>query len=114
MMMIGGSMAVFEGITAIAKDDLFVRTANYTFSFSLTSWGWIHLVLGIVLFLAGCALISGAVWARAVGVVMAALVLIANFLWLPYYPFWAIALIALNIFVIWALCAGTLREGRYS
>ncbi|WTT40474.1 hypothetical protein OG535_04985 [Kitasatospora sp. NBC_00085] len=109
-MIFGGAMAIFEGIAAIAKDDLFVRTANYTFRFSLTSWGWIHLILGIVILLAGCALFTGAVWARAVGVVLAGLILIANFLWLPYYPFWAIVLIAVNIFIIWALCAGSLRD----
>jgi len=64
LMIFGGVMAIFEGIAAIAKDDLFVRTANYAFQFTLTSWGWIHLILGIVILLAGCALFSGAVWAR--------------------------------------------------
>ncbi|MFF2045666.1 hypothetical protein ACFVVX_35125 [Kitasatospora sp. NPDC058170] len=110
LMIFGGTMAIFEGIAAIAKDDLFVRTSNYTFKFNLTGWGWIHLILGIVIVLAGCALFTGAVWARAVGVVLAGLSLIANFLWLPYYPFWAIVLIAVNIFIIWALCAGSLRD----
>ncbi|MFC8447472.1 hypothetical protein [Kitasatospora sp. NPDC057223] len=110
LMIFGGAMAIFEGIAALAKDDLLVRTADYTFSFSLTGWGWIHLILGIVLVLAGCALFGGAVWARALGVVLAGLSLIANFLWLPYYPFWAITLIAVNIFIIWALCAGSFRE----
>ncbi len=110
LMIFGGTMAILEGIAAIAKDDLFVRTANYTFRFNLTGWGWVHLILGVVIVLAGCALFTGAVWARAVGVVLAGLALIANFLWLPYYPFWAIVLIAVNIFVIWALCAGTLYD----
>ncbi|MFI6445931.1 hypothetical protein [Kitasatospora sp. NPDC050543] len=109
-MIVGGALAIFEGISAIAKDDLFVRTANYAFRFSLTGWGWVHLILGIVVVLAGFALFTGAVWARAVGVVLAGLSLIANFLWLPYYPFWAVVLIAVNIFIIWALCAGAFRE----
>ncbi|OKI16329.1 hypothetical protein [Streptomyces sp. CB03911] len=110
LMIFGGAMAIFEGITALAKDDLLVRTANYTFRLSVTSWGWIHLILGIVILIAGIALFSGAVWARAVGVVLAGLSVIANFLWLPYYPFWAIVLIAIDVFVIWALCTGTLRD----
>lgn len=110
LMIFGGAMAILEGIAAIAKDDLFVRTAGYTFRFTLTGWGWIHLVLGVAVVLAGCALFGGAVWARAVGVVLAGLSLIANFLWVPYYPFWAITLIAVNIFIIWALCAGSLRD----
>lgn len=109
LMIFGGAMAIFEGIAAIAKDDVFVTTRNYIFQWDLTGWGWIHLILGIVIVLAGCALFTGALWARLVGVVLAGLGALANFLWLPYYPFWSIILIAINIFVIWALCARTER-----
>ncbi|MFF9915531.1 hypothetical protein [Streptomyces sp. NPDC013457] len=105
MMIFGGLMAVFSGISAIADDDVFVATRNYVFEFDLTSWGWIHLILGIVIVLAGAALFQGATWARVVGVALAGLGMIANFLWLPYQPFWAIVLIAIDAFVIWALCA---------
>ncbi|MGW0791998.1 DUF7144 family membrane protein [Streptomyces sp. NPDC002911] len=112
MMIFGGAMAIFEGIAAIAKDDLFVSTRNYVFQFSLTGWGWVHLILGIVVVLAGCALFSGALWARAVGVLLAGLLAVANFLWLPYYPFWSLVLIAINVFVIWALCSGPHRDAR--
>jgi hypothetical protein len=112
MMIFGGAMAILQGISAIAKDDLFVSTSNYVFHFSLTGWGWVHLILGIVVLLAGCALFSGALWARAVGILLAGLLAIANFLWLPYYPFWSIVLIAINVFVIWALCAGLQKDVR--
>ncbi|MER5896893.1 hypothetical protein [Streptomyces sp. NPDC001876] len=112
LMVFGGAMAIFEGISAIAKDDLFVSTRNYAFTLSLTGWGWIHLILGIVILLAGIALFSGAMWARMVGILLAGLGALANFLWLPYYPFWSIVLIAINIFIIWALCAWPQREGR--
>ncbi|MFF4248689.1 hypothetical protein ACFYY2_30055 [Streptomyces sp. NPDC001822] len=105
MMIFGGALAIFEGIAAIAKDDLFVSTSNYVFKFSLTGWGWVHLILGIVVVLAGLALFTGAFWARAVGVLLAGLLAVANFLWLPYYPLWSIVLIAINVFVIWALCS---------
>ncbi|GGX91880.1 DUF7144 family membrane protein [Streptomyces fructofermentans] len=104
LMILGGLMALFAGISAIADDDVFATTRNYVFAFDLTAWGWIHLVVGLVVTLAGVALFQGAVWARAVGVVVATLSLIANFLWLPYTPFWAATLIALNAVVIWALC----------
>jgi hypothetical protein len=112
MMIFGGAMAIFEGISAIAKDDVFVTTANYAYTFNLTSWGWIHLVLGVLVVLAGAALFSGAMWARVTGIVLAGLSMIANFMWLPYYPVWAIVLIAVDAFVIWALCVGTGREAR--
>lgn len=110
LMIFGGVMALFEGIAALAKDDLFLATRHYVFEFSLTGWGWIHLILGIVLVLAGCAVLTGALWARFFGVAIAGLGAIANFLWLPYYPWWALVLIAVNVFVIWALCMGMHRE----
>ncbi|MET8175479.1 DUF7144 family membrane protein [Streptomyces clavifer] len=112
LMIFGGAMAVLEGIAAIAKDDVFVATRNYVFQFNLTGWGWVHLVLGIVILLAGCALFTGALWARAVGVLLAGLGVVAHFLWLPYYPFWSLVLIAMYIIVIWALCAGPQRDAR--
>lgn len=110
MMVFGGAMAIFQGIAALAKDDVFVTTRNYAYQFSLTGWGWIHLVLGILVVLAGVALFGGALWARAVGVLLAGLSMIANFMWLPQYPFWAIVLITINAFVIWALCTAPGRR----
>ncbi|THA62627.1 hypothetical protein E6P78_23050 [Streptomyces sp. A0958] len=110
LMIFGGAMAIFQGISAIAKDDVFVATRNYVFQFNLMGWGWIHLILGIVIALAGFALFTGALWARVVGVVLAGLGALANFVWLPYYPLWSIVLIAVDIFIIWALCSGA--DGR--
>lgn len=112
LMVVGGAMAIFEGIAALTKDHLFVITRHYVFEFSLTGWGWVHLILGIVLVLAGCAVFSGALWARFFGVAVAGLGAIANFLWLPYYPLWAMVLIAINIFAVWALCMGMHREAH--
>ncbi|MDQ0847549.1 hypothetical protein [Streptomyces sp. V1I6] len=105
MMIFGGVMAILAGIAAIANDDVFVSTRNYVFEFDLTGWGWVHLILGIVIVLAGLALFQGATWARVIGVLLAGLGMIANFLWLPYAPVWSIVLIAIDAFVIWALCA---------
>ncbi|MFJ1698944.1 hypothetical protein ACIO6T_20195 [Streptomyces sp. NPDC087532] len=112
LMVIGGAMAIFEGIAALTKDRLFVFTRHYVFEFSLAGWGWVHLILGIVLVLAGCAVFGGALWARFFGVAVAGLGVIANFLWLPYYPLWAMVLIAVNILAVWALCMGMHREAH--
>ncbi len=105
LMTFGGIMAIFQGIAAIAQDDVFVTTRNFTYEFSLTGWGWVHLILGALVTAAGLALFRGAPWARAVGVALAGLSMIANFVWLPYYPVWSIALIIIDGFIIWALCA---------
>ncbi|WKD31510.1 DUF7144 family membrane protein [Streptomyces xanthophaeus] len=110
LMVFAGAMAIFEGIASLARDDLIVVTRHYVFEWSVTGWGWVHLILGIALVLAGCAVFTGALWARFFGVAIAGLGAIANFLWLPYYPWWAVILIAVNLFVVWALCAGMQRE----
>ncbi|MFJ9420079.1 MULTISPECIES: hypothetical protein [unclassified Streptomyces] len=110
LMIIGGVMAILEGIAALAHDHVFLVTRDYFFRYSLTGWGWIHLILGVVILLAGCALFSGAVWARMVGVTLAAIAALANFLWIPNAPFWAIVMLAMNITIIWALCTADRRR----
>ncbi len=76
---------------------------NYTFNVDTTAFGWIHLLAGLLVLAAGFALFSAATWARVVGVLFAAASAVANFFFVPYYPFWAILIIALDIWVIWAL-----------
>ncbi|MEU9135706.1 hypothetical protein AB0D33_06995 [Streptomyces sp. NPDC048404] len=112
MMIFGGAMAIFQGIAAIAQDDVFVTTRNYVYTFNLTSWGWIHLTLGVLVVLAGVAVFRGMLWARIVGITLAGLSMVANFMWLPYSPVWASVLIAVDAFVIWALCVGSDRDAR--
>jgi hypothetical protein len=100
------TLGIFHGImglVAIIDDEFFVRVRNYTFEADLTAWGWIHLILGAVVALAGFSLLSGQTWARAVGIVLAVFSAIANFTWLPYYPVWSIVCIALAVGVIWGL-----------
>ncbi|CCK32549.1 integral membrane protein [Streptomyces davaonensis JCM 4913] len=104
MLMIAGILDITRGIMAIAEDDVFVSTPNYVFEFDLTSWGWIHLILGAVAVLVSLGLFSEQTWARVSGVAIAALVIIANFLSLPYYPVWSVVLIAISALIIWALC----------
>ncbi|MFI1394303.1 hypothetical protein [Streptomyces sp. NPDC020681] len=104
MLIITGVLDVFRGIMAIAEDDIFVSTPNYVFRFDLTGWGWFQLILGAVAVLVGLALFRAPMWARIVGVGLAGLLIIVNFLTLPYYPVWSVIAIALYAFVIWALC----------
>ncbi len=105
MLVIVGVFASIAGIEAIAGDDKILVTQEYVFKFDTTTWGWIHLILGIVLVLAGIGIFSGNVLARTVGVIAAGLNAIANFMWLPYQPVWAVIVIAIDIAVIWALTA---------
>ncbi|MCX4994804.1 hypothetical protein OG739_19025 [Streptomyces longwoodensis] len=104
LLFIAGILDFFRGIMAIADDDVYLSTPNYVFKFDLTSWGWIQLILGVIAMAVSAGLFTRATWARVVGVGIAALLIIANFLSIPYYPFWSLTLIALYAFVIWALC----------
>jgi hypothetical protein len=98
-----GIFQFLEGVAAAAKDDVFVSTRNYVYEFDLTTWGWIHIVVGILVALVGGAILVGKKWALVAGVVIAMVSALMNFVWLPYYPAWAILIIAFDIAVIWAL-----------
>ncbi|MEU9251435.1 hypothetical protein AB0D66_06275 [Streptomyces sp. NPDC048270] len=104
LMMINGVFAIFEGIAALAKDDVIWRVRDYSFKFDLTAWGWIHLILGIVVLIVGLAILKGTTWGRALGIALTGVSIILHFLWLPYQPFWSLIAIAIGVFVIWALC----------
>jgi hypothetical protein len=105
MMIMAGIFQALAGLVALFNDTFYVATREYVFKFDATSWGWIHLILGIVVAVAGWGLLSGRTWARVVGITVAVLSAIANFAFIPYYPFWALTVITLDVFVIWALAA---------
>ena len=102
-MIIVGIFHAFQGIVALANDQFYVKTPDYVFQFDLTTWGWVHLIAGVIVAIAGVALFQGAVWARAVAVVVASISILANFFWMPYYPIWSLTVIAFDAFVIWAV-----------
>jgi hypothetical protein len=103
MMIMLGSFHAIAGLVGIIDDQFYVATQKYVFQFDRTTWGWIHLIVGIIVVLAGFGVFSGAVWARIIGVILGVVSAIAGFAWLPYYPIWGIAIIAVAIAVIWAL-----------
>jgi hypothetical protein len=103
LMILTGLVNFFAGITGVIKGSFFTSVANYPFYFSVRGRGWVELALGAVLFAAGVCLLLGMGWARIVGIVLAVLSAIANFMFLPYYPIWSLIVIALDVFIIWAL-----------
>src|SRR6478752_7636449 len=109
ILMVGGVFQALAGLTAVLKDETTIYAGtgdnSYVFSLDTTSWGWIHLLIGIIAFLAGLGILSGNVLARTVGVVVAAVSAIANFAFIPIYPVWSIVIIAVDVAVIWALTA---------
>jgi hypothetical protein len=105
MMVLSGAFQAFAGLVALFENEFYVATRTYLFQFDATTWGWIHLLVGLVVVLAGFAVMAGRTWGRVVGITLAVLSALANFAFIPYYPFWALTVIALDIFVIWALAA---------
>ncbi|MGY0022178.1 DUF7144 family membrane protein [Streptomyces sp. cg35] len=104
MLFISGALSFFRGLSAVLEDKVFLTTPNYVYEFDLTSWGWVHLVCGAVAVIVSIGLFTAMKWARILGIVIAGLMMIANFLSLPYYPLWSLTLIALDGFIIWGLC----------
>jgi hypothetical protein len=98
-----GAFQVIAGLAAIINDDFFVVTRNYTFDLDTTVWGWIHLVLGAVLLATAWGLFGRKPWAGVAAISLAMLSAVLNFFFIPYYPWWALVVIALDIWVIWAL-----------
>jgi hypothetical protein len=105
ILIVAGVLHVIEGIVGLFNNDFYVVSQKWVFQFNVTTWGWIHILVGIIALLAGIGLFSGAVWARTVAVLVAVLSIIINFVWLPYYPWWALLIIAFDFFVIWAVTA---------
>jgi|SRR3954451_2303837 hypothetical protein len=95
-----------EGLVAILRDNYYLVGKNgMVVEVDYTAWGWIHLITGVVLFAAGLGVQSGQMWARVVGVVVAVLSAIVNFVFIASYPLWSLTLIAMDILVIYALTA---------
>jgi hypothetical protein len=105
MMIMVGIFQALQGLVAIFENEFYVATRNYLFEFDATAWGWIHLLIGLLVAFAGWGLLSGRTWARVVAITLAVLSAIANFLFIPYYPFWSLLIIAVDVFVIWAIAA---------
>ena len=110
LMMVGGIVGVLNGIAGIATNNVYVRVGSYVYQFNLTTWGWIHLIVGALVAITGWGVLQGLEWARWVGVGLAALYMILYFMFLPYAPVWSIIAIAIGGFVIWALVTAPRTE----
>ena len=105
MMIMAGSFQAFTGLVAVFEDEFYVVTPNYLLELDATTWGWIHLLIGVVVLFAGFGVLSGQTWGRVVGITVAVLSALANFAFIPYYPLWSMTIIALDVLVVWALAA---------
>jgi hypothetical protein len=105
MLVTVAAFQILEGIAAVAKDEVFVTGVEYVYKLDVTTWGWVHIVLGAIGVATGLGLLAGQTWARVTGIALAVIGAVANFAFLPYYPLWTLVLITFYVLVIWALTA---------
>jgi hypothetical protein len=104
IMVLVGSFQAISGLVAIFDDEYYVvRPSGLVINVDYTVWGWTHLLLGLLVFAAGCGAVVGQLWARTVGVILAVLSAVANMLFIAAYPWWSIMIITLDVIVIYAL-----------
>lgn len=106
MMILLGAFHAIAGLVAIFNESYFyVSSQDLVVSVNYDGWGWAHLIVGAVALAAGFGLFTGAMWARVLGITVAVVSAIANFVWLPAFPLWAITMITLDVLVIYAIAA---------
>jgi hypothetical protein len=112
MMIMAGSFNAIEGFVALLNGNWLADNTALPIQIDYAAWGWTWLIFGSLVAAAGLGVLAGQTWARIVGVTFAALNAIVQLLFIPAYPFWALAVIVVDIIVIWALTAhgGELRE----
>ncbi|MBH0777825.1 DUF7144 family membrane protein [Nocardia bovistercoris] len=111
VLIVAGALQLLQGISAIARDDVFAA-ADYSYDFDLVAWGWVHIVVGVLMVPTGIALLFGSTVAKVIAVLVAALSILANFLSLPYYPLWSALIIAIDVVIMWAASATWQPERR--
>lgn len=104
MMILVGAFQAIAGLVALFRDTYYLVTSSgLLVTVNYTTWGWVHLILGLIIAAGGLAVMRGAVWGRVVGVVLASISALANLAFLSAYPVWSILMIALDVIVIFAL-----------
>lgn len=105
MVVVVGLLQVVVGLTALMNESFLSAMGGSLVVWDLATWGWIHLVFGFVTLMVGTSLFSGAVWARTVAVMLAALNLVAQFAFVDVYPIWSVAMMVLSLTVVYSLTA---------
>jgi hypothetical protein len=104
IMVMLGVFHVFQGLVALFRDDYYlVGSSGLLVSVDYTTWGWTHVIAGLVVVIAGICVFAGQIWARAIGVLLALGSAVLNIAFLSAYPIWSLLMIALDVVVILAL-----------
>lgn len=112
MLALVGIFHMIAGLVALFQEDVYTVTANAVWVFDYSQWGWIHIVGGLLAFLAAGSLAQGHMYGRFVAVLVAMASVVANMAFVPVYPIWSLMMATLGVFVIWAVMVhgGELKE----
>lgn len=105
MILLSGAFQAIIGLVALFNNTIIVSGEESVWLFNIATWGWLHLLLGVILIFTGFNLFSGGMWGRAAGVVLVSLSAIANFTFLPVYPLWSLVVLVLDALILYALIA---------
>lgn len=111
MLLVTASVEVLQGVEALRSGELLVTSGDQVYEMDLTVWGWIHVVIGILLVAVAVGILGRRSWGQVTGLIVAGLSMLANFAFLPHYPLWSLTIIGFNALVVWALCT-QLRGAR--
>ena len=103
MMIILGIFQAITGLTALLNSTYYVKLQSHLLVLNYTQWGWIHLLLGILVIVVGTNLFSGKGWARVIATILVTLNLIAQFAFVSAYPIWSIIMMVIDVLIIYAL-----------
>jgi hypothetical protein len=103
MMMLLGVLQGIAGLAGIFKDNYYLVTQSQLLVFNYKTWGWINLILGIIILMAGLELLRGAMWARVLAVILALMSFVANMGFINAYPVWSVIMMVVDVFVVYAL-----------
>ena len=111
LLIVGGILQILQGWAAVTSNQVYAPAPGRAVVMSLTAWGWVHLIIGIVAIAVAIGLFYGQRWARWAGMAIAGLQALAQFLFLPFYESWSIVILALDVAIIWALA--TYRSDKF-
>lgn len=103
MLVLAGMFGIIDGLVAIVNNEVYLVTKDGIVAFDFTTWGWIHLILGIIVFIAGFAVMSGQLWARIVGVLAATLSAVSQIAFITAFPLWSVTIIAIDVIIMYGL-----------
>lgn len=103
MLVLAGMFGIIHGLVALINDEVYLVTNDGIVAFDFTTWGWIHLILGIIVLIAGFAVMSGQLWARIVGVFVAMLSAVSQIAFITAFPLWSVVIIGIDVLIIYGL-----------